>query len=67
MTREQLHELQYRCNVAALRAIDAVLSEELGHRHFWIGDGQLPDLLPTLDRAIEAALRKHGQNLEDAT
>jgi hypothetical protein len=66
MTREQLEELQYHCHVAALHAIDKVLSQHLGWRVTWIKDEDLPALLPALDRAIEAALRRDGQNLEDA-
>jgi hypothetical protein len=62
MTTEQLEALQYDCHLAALRAIDSVLSDNLGYRKVWVRDEELPALLPALDRAIAAALRAAGKD-----
>jgi hypothetical protein len=65
MTREQLENVQFRCHVATLDAIDDVLSDWFGERPFWITDSDLPALIRALDKAIEAALRRGGMTVED--
>jgi hypothetical protein len=68
MTREQLEDIQYECNVAALCALDKMLSQHLGQRSVWIKDEHLPGLLPALNRTIETVLREFGFSIsEDAT
>lgn len=57
MTR--LEEIKFACHCAAMEAIDAKLTEELGiNRKCWVLDKHLPALLPAIDRAIEAAMRE---------
>lgn len=57
MTR--LDDIKFACHVAAFKAIDDTLNEELDmNRKVWILDAHLPALIPALDRAIEAAMRE---------
>jgi hypothetical protein len=55
----KLENIKFACNVAALRAIDETLTEELQiDRKVWIMDKHLPALLPAMERAVEAAMRE---------
>ena len=48
-------DIKYECHIAALRAIDKVLNRHLKRRRYWITDAELPELLPHIDHAIDAA------------
>jgi hypothetical protein len=67
MTRIELEDVQHACHLAALDAIDKAISEFVGQQGYWIKDGDLPLLLPALNRAIEAALRRAGKTVEEET
>ena len=62
----KFEDIKYECHMAALRAMDRVLSEKVTQRSHWIRDEELPALLPAIDRAIEAALLNAGYRAEEA-